>query len=243
MADLSLDVNVDPVTAGKIREISKQKEGAVAKEDYDEAKRLKQAIERLKAVGQKVAQLEARKRQALPQADTTHQAKPVNCCQHNQNCRACLKGVWNVGGGRLRGVVLHDDDFIPSLFCVHNNCCTTQYLHICCALQQMHLVSVSCMRCLVTFCVCSSTQSRVCEHINAPLHPSVHKACLRTLESSARGCSGRAVLLMVKQSHVEFASRRSVFQLAWALLVQQVYVHSNCHEMSHGLRNHAEIGQ
>lgn len=64
MADLSLDVNVDPVTAGKIREISKHKEAAVAKEDYDEAKRLKLAIERLKAVGQKVAQLEARKRQA-----------------------------------------------------------------------------------------------------------------------------------------------------------------------------------
>jgi len=64
MADLSLDVNVDPVTAGKIREINKQKEAAVANEDYDEAKRLKLAIERLKAVGQKVAQLEARKRQA-----------------------------------------------------------------------------------------------------------------------------------------------------------------------------------
>ena len=64
MADLSLDVNVDPVTAGKIREINKHKEAAVTKEDYDEAKRLKLAIERLKAVGQKVAQLEARKRQA-----------------------------------------------------------------------------------------------------------------------------------------------------------------------------------
>ena len=64
MADLSLDVNVDPITAGKIREINKHKEAAVAKEDYDEAKRLKLAIERLKAVGQKVAQLEARKRQA-----------------------------------------------------------------------------------------------------------------------------------------------------------------------------------
>ena len=62
MADLSLDVNVDPVTAGKIREINKLKEAAVSKEDYDEAKRLKLAIERLKAVGQKVAQLEARKR-------------------------------------------------------------------------------------------------------------------------------------------------------------------------------------
>lgn len=65
MADLSLDVNVDPITAGKIREINKHKEAAVAKEDYDEAKKLKLAIERLKAVGQKVAQLEARKRQAL----------------------------------------------------------------------------------------------------------------------------------------------------------------------------------
>ena len=64
MADLSLDVNVDPVTASKIREISKHKEAAVAKEDYDDAKRLKLAIERLKAVGQKVAQLEARKRRA-----------------------------------------------------------------------------------------------------------------------------------------------------------------------------------
>ena len=64
MADLSLDVNVDPVTASKIREINKHKEAAVSKEDYDEAKRLKLAIERLKAVGQKVAQLEARKRQA-----------------------------------------------------------------------------------------------------------------------------------------------------------------------------------
>lgn len=73
MADLSLDVNVDPVTAGKIREISKQKEAAVGKEDYDEAKRLKQAIERLKAVGQKVAQLEARKRQV-------HLFQPLQGC-------------------------------------------------------------------------------------------------------------------------------------------------------------------
>ncbi|DBB10866.1 TPA: hypothetical protein ACH3X3_007335 [Trebouxia sp. C0006] len=69
MADLSLDVNVDPITAGKIREINKHKEAAVAKEDYDEAKRLKLAIERLKAVGQKVAQLEARKRVAVERED------------------------------------------------------------------------------------------------------------------------------------------------------------------------------
>ena len=71
MADLSLDVNVDPVTAGKIREINRHKEAAVAKEDYDEAKRLKLAIERLKAVGQKVAQLEARKRHVSSLTDLT----------------------------------------------------------------------------------------------------------------------------------------------------------------------------
>lgn len=41
MADLSLDVNVDPVTARKIRDLNRQKEMAVANEEYDEAKSLK----------------------------------------------------------------------------------------------------------------------------------------------------------------------------------------------------------
>ena len=54
MADLSLDIQVDPQTAAKIREVSAKKEAAVAHEDYDEAKRLKGAIERLRVVGQKV---------------------------------------------------------------------------------------------------------------------------------------------------------------------------------------------
>ena len=83
MADLSLDINVDPVTAGKIREISKHKESAVAKEDYDEAKRLKLAIERLKAVGRKVAQLEARKRQAGKSCSV------VQCGLRNDVTNAC----------------------------------------------------------------------------------------------------------------------------------------------------------
>lgn len=59
-ADLAQDVNIDPQTAAKIRELNSKKALAVEREDYDEAKLLKQAIERLKAVGAKVAQLEAR---------------------------------------------------------------------------------------------------------------------------------------------------------------------------------------
>lgn len=53
MADLSLDIQVDPQTAAKIREVNAKKEAAVAHEDYDEAKRLKGVIERLRVVGQK----------------------------------------------------------------------------------------------------------------------------------------------------------------------------------------------
>ena len=65
VSDLSLDFDVDPVTAQKIREIHALKEDAVAREDYDEAKRLRDGINRLKAVGAKVAQLEQRKRSAI----------------------------------------------------------------------------------------------------------------------------------------------------------------------------------
>lgn len=69
VADMSLDLDVDPVTASKIREIHAQKENAVAREDYDEAKRLRDGINRLKAVGAKVAQLEHRKRSAIEAED------------------------------------------------------------------------------------------------------------------------------------------------------------------------------
>jgi hypothetical protein len=58
--DLVLDMNIDPQTAAKIKELNSKKALAVEREDYDEAKSLKNAIERLKAVGAKVAQLEAR---------------------------------------------------------------------------------------------------------------------------------------------------------------------------------------
>ena len=69
VSDLSLDFDVDPVTAAKIRQIWELKEDAVAREDYDEAKRLRDGINRLKAVGAKVAQLEHRKRSAIEAED------------------------------------------------------------------------------------------------------------------------------------------------------------------------------
>lgn len=65
MADLVLDVSVDPITASRIRDIAAAKDAAVLNEDYDEAKRLKSQIEKLKAIGQHIASLEAKKRAAV----------------------------------------------------------------------------------------------------------------------------------------------------------------------------------
>ena len=61
MADLHLDLHVDPKTASRIRQLHAEKEEAVRLENYDEAKHLKGCIERLKQLGQKIAQLESRK--------------------------------------------------------------------------------------------------------------------------------------------------------------------------------------
>lgn len=65
MADLVLDVSVDPTTASKIRDVAAAKDAAVMNEDYDEAKRLKLHIEKLKVLGQHIASLEAKKRAAV----------------------------------------------------------------------------------------------------------------------------------------------------------------------------------
>lgn len=50
VADLEVDVMFDPKTAHLVRELSAAKEKAVADEDYEEAKRLKFAIEYLRGV-------------------------------------------------------------------------------------------------------------------------------------------------------------------------------------------------
>ena len=67
--DLTFDLNFDPATAAQIRELHVAKERAVRAEDYDAAKRLKEAMERLKQVGARMAKLELRKKAAVDNED------------------------------------------------------------------------------------------------------------------------------------------------------------------------------
>ena len=60
---------VDDHTAQRIFDLQAQKAAAVEVEDYDEAKRLKGAIDRLRAAGVKMAALEARKKAAVDEED------------------------------------------------------------------------------------------------------------------------------------------------------------------------------
>lgn len=67
--DLSFDLRFDAKTAARIREIQIAKDQAVATEDYDQAKRLKQMEEQLKSIGLQLARLEAQKRDAVANED------------------------------------------------------------------------------------------------------------------------------------------------------------------------------
>lgn len=67
--DITFDLNFDPATAKQIRELHMAKERAVKAEDYDAAKRLKDAIDRLKQVGARMAKLELRKKAAVENED------------------------------------------------------------------------------------------------------------------------------------------------------------------------------
>lgn len=69
LRDFAAEMNVDSVTAAQIRELEAEKGRAVAAEDYDRAKQIKVAVDRLKDVGRKVAQLEAKKRAAVERED------------------------------------------------------------------------------------------------------------------------------------------------------------------------------
>ncbi|EIE20654.1 hypothetical protein COCSUDRAFT_30401 [Coccomyxa subellipsoidea C-169] len=63
------DAGADVKTAARLRDLEGAKACAVAEEDYDEAKRLKLAIDRLKAVATQLSDLEARKRAAVEAED------------------------------------------------------------------------------------------------------------------------------------------------------------------------------
>eukprot|EP01032_Pedospumella_encystans_P013581 gene13581-15628_t len=67
--DLSIDLNLDPQTASKLRQLSEAKSRAVDAEDYLTAKRIKQVEQDLKAQGSKLAQLDMAKADAVMAED------------------------------------------------------------------------------------------------------------------------------------------------------------------------------
>lgn len=61
----SLDVRFDLKTAAKLRDIQVAKDEAVANEDYDQAKRLKQVEEHVQSIGLELTRLDAQKKEAV----------------------------------------------------------------------------------------------------------------------------------------------------------------------------------
>lgn len=66
---LENEMEFDATTMDRLKALTAAKQRAIDNEDYDEAKRLKDAIERLKNVGYQLLQLEERKRSALASED------------------------------------------------------------------------------------------------------------------------------------------------------------------------------
>ena len=60
---------VDPEIGNKIRILDQAKEKAVAMENFDEAKKIKDGIEKLRSIGIHLTQLEERKRMASVNED------------------------------------------------------------------------------------------------------------------------------------------------------------------------------
>mgnify|MGYP006077091709 CR=1 FL=1 len=67
--DLSIDINLDPQTASKLRLLSETKARAIATEDYLTAKQIKAVEGELKSMGARLAQLDTAKRQAVGAED------------------------------------------------------------------------------------------------------------------------------------------------------------------------------
>ena len=67
--DLSIDMNLDPQTANKLRQLSDAKAQAVASEDYLTAKQIKNVEQELKTLGSKLAQLDMAKSDAVMAED------------------------------------------------------------------------------------------------------------------------------------------------------------------------------
>ena len=83
---LSMDMELDPVSVQMIRDLSARKARAIEVEDYDEAKRLKVAIESLKKAGSLIADLERKKKHAVSMEDfDTAKAIKLQIDQLRQN--------------------------------------------------------------------------------------------------------------------------------------------------------------
>lgn len=61
--------NIDPEIVSKIKLLEQAKDKAVKNENFDEAKKIKEGIERLRAVGMHINQLDERKRMATMNED------------------------------------------------------------------------------------------------------------------------------------------------------------------------------
>lgn len=67
--DLSVDLNLDPETANKLRQLAETKAKAIAHEDYTLAKLIKNVESDLKSMGSRLAQLDLSKRRAVENED------------------------------------------------------------------------------------------------------------------------------------------------------------------------------
>lgn len=63
------ELNIDKNTMDTMKELFRDKDKAVLREDFDEAKRLKGAIERLRAIAPQLGEMEDRKRMAIMSED------------------------------------------------------------------------------------------------------------------------------------------------------------------------------
>jgi centrosomal protein CEP104 len=67
--DISADLNLDPHTAGKLRQLAEAKHKAIDTEDYLTAKQIKNVESELKSLGSRLAQLELAKSEAVNKED------------------------------------------------------------------------------------------------------------------------------------------------------------------------------
>eukprot|EP00741_Cyanophora_paradoxa_P007756 tig00001206_g7504.t1 len=68
-ADLMMDITLDEYVSQRIRELTRSKDAAVAREDYDEAKKIKDSLGTLKDLGIQLAKLELQKKRAVQRED------------------------------------------------------------------------------------------------------------------------------------------------------------------------------